>query len=90
MVGQRDTIGGFKFEAKHWKNRGTMGSHRGTVGFSTLAGCGGLLRGYSRRLIKGYFKKIETCDVFHGEIWGMYTAHLILESDLKFMVDRTT
>ncbi|AES86912.2 leucine-rich receptor-like kinase family protein, putative [Medicago truncatula] len=31
IAGQRGTIGDFKFEAKLWKNRGTMGSHRGTM-----------------------------------------------------------
>jgi len=37
-----------------------------------LAGCGGLFQNSCGRWYKGYSRKIEKCDVFCVEIWGMY------------------
>jgi len=70
------------------------------MGVGTLAGCGGLLRDFDGRWIKGYTKKIGLCDTFYAELWGMYMSldivwrenvtHLIVESDAKILVDMIT
>ncbi|GAU24368.1 hypothetical protein TSUD_390770 [Trifolium subterraneum] len=62
-----------------------------------VAGCGGLFRDSDGRWIKGYTKKIGTCDALHVEMWGLYLgldmawrehfSHLIVESDSKILID---
>jgi poly(A) polymerase Pap1 len=59
--------------------------------------CPRLLWDSDSRWIKDYVRKTEMCDAFHVEIWGMYLGldmtwrehitHLIVESDLKVLVD---
>jgi ribonuclease HI len=66
-------------------------------GAGTREGCGGLLRDSDGRRIKGYVRKIEICDAFNAEMWGMYIfldmawraniTHLIVDIDSKILVD---
>ncbi|GAU45178.1 hypothetical protein TSUD_178710 [Trifolium subterraneum] len=64
-----------------------------------ISGCGGLFRN-SDWWIKGYTKKIGSCDSFHEEMWGLYLGldmawrnhilYLIVESDSKLLIDMIT
>ncbi|GAU14826.1 hypothetical protein TSUD_50380 [Trifolium subterraneum] len=66
----------------------------------SLAGCGGLLRDSNDKWIKGYSRKIGSCDALHAEMWGMYLGmnlawrqgitHLHVESDSKVLINMVT
>ena len=69
-------------------------------GNNGISGCGGLFRNSDERWIKGYTKKIGSCDSFHAKIWSLYLAldmawrdhisYLIVESDSKLLIDMIT
>jgi len=77
-----------------WIKLNCDGSYKDTLG---LAGCGGLLRNSDGRWLKGYCRKIGTCDALTAEMWGMFLGmqlawrqgfhHLQVESDSKTLVD---
>ena len=64
------------------------------------SGYGGLLRNPDGHWIKGYIKKIGSCDALHAEMWGVYLGlvmawrnripQLIVESDSKLLIDMIT
>ena len=60
---------GWKRHQMGWVKLNTDGAWKGV---GTLARCGDLLRDSDGRWIKGYTKKIGSCDVFHAELWGIY------------------
>jgi len=69
-------------------------------GNNDVSGCGGLFRNSDGRWIKGYMKKIGSCDALHAEMWGVYLGlemawrdripQLIVESDSKLLIDMIT
>jgi ribonuclease HI len=62
-----------------------------------LLGCGGLIQDSNGTCLKGYVRKIGSCDTLHIEMWGMHIGmnlarrqwitHLQVESDSKVLVD---
>lgn len=37
-----------------------------------VVGCGGLLRGSDGKWIRGFSKRLESCDLFMTELWGVF------------------
>ncbi|CAJ2653897.1 unnamed protein product [Trifolium pratense] len=88
---------GWKRPREGWIKLNCDGAFKNSLG---LAGCGGLFRNSGGRWIKGYARKIGTCDALSAEMWGMYLGmklawsqgfhHLEVESDSKSLVDMIT
>ncbi|MCH97348.1 ribonuclease H protein, partial [Trifolium medium] len=88
---------GWKRPQEGWIKLNCDGALKNSLG---LAGCGGLFRNSDGRWIKGYARKIGTCDTLCAEMWGMYLGielawrqgfhHLEVESDSKTLVDMIT
>jgi ribonuclease HI len=88
---------GWKRPREGWIKLNCDGAYKDSLG---LAGCGGLFRDSDGRWIKGYSRKIGTCDALSAEMWGMYLGmqlawrqgfhHLQVESDSKSLVDMIT
>ncbi|WJX23886.1 hypothetical protein P8452_13068 [Trifolium repens] len=88
---------GWKSPQEGWVKLNCDGSQNDRA---SLAGCGGLLRDSNGKWIKGYSRKIGSCDALHAEMWGMYLGmdlawrqgitHLHVESDSKVLVDMVT
>ena len=65
-----------------------------------IACCGGLIRDSNDQWLKGYVRKIETCDALYDEMWGMYEglkiakrevySQLTVESGSKLLMDMLT
>jgi len=63
-------------------------------------GCGNLLWDANDTWIKGFLRKVATCDALHAEIWGMYVglelalkddiSQLCVESYSIFVIDMVT
>ena len=74
-----------------------IGWKRPYEGWIKINSGGGIFHDLCGKWIKGYTKKIETCDVLHVEMWGLYLGiymawrehfdHLIFESDHKILID---
>jgi ribonuclease HI len=95
---QKETIYiGWRRPPEGWIKLNSDGACKGNNGIS---GCGGLFRNSDGRWIKGYAKKIGSCDAFHAEMWGLYLgldmawrdhiSYLIIESDSKLLIDMIT
>ncbi|CAJ2627891.1 unnamed protein product [Trifolium pratense] len=88
---------GWKKPPEGWIKLNSDGACKGN---NDISGCGGLFRNSDGRWIKGYAKKIGSCDSFHAEMWGLYLgldmawrdhiSHLIVESDSKLLIDMIT
>jgi ribonuclease HI len=88
---------GWKSPQDGWIKLNCDGAYKDSLG---LAGCGGLFRNSEGRWIKGYARKIGTCDALSAEMWGMYLRmqlawrygfhQLHVESDSKTLVDMIT
>ncbi|GAU49093.1 hypothetical protein TSUD_137780 [Trifolium subterraneum] len=88
---------GWKIPQEGWIKLNCDGSQNDRVG---LAGRGGLLWDSNGKWIKGYSRKIGSCDALHAEMWGMYVGmnlawsqritHLHVESDSKVLIDMVT
>jgi ribonuclease HI len=69
-------------------------------GSNESSDCCGLFRNSDGHWIKGYSKKIGSCDALHAEMWGVYLElemawrdhipQLIVESDSKLLIDMIT
>ena len=60
---------GWKSPQDGWIKLNCDGAYKDSLG---LAGCGGLFWNSEGRWIKGYARKIGTCDALSAEMWGMY------------------
>ncbi|GAU42748.1 hypothetical protein TSUD_77850 [Trifolium subterraneum] len=96
----------FSLHCREWIfkniNNQLLGTHnkKWSTIFMVASGCGGLFRNSDGRWIKGYARKIGTCDALSAEMWGMYLGmqlawrqgfHLLqVESDSKTLVDMIT
>ncbi|KAK2452886.1 TMV resistance protein N [Trifolium repens] len=88
---------GWKRHREGWIKLNCDGAHKDSLG---LVVCGGLFRNSDGRWIKGYSRKIGTCDALSDEMWGMYLGmqlswrqgfhHLQVESGSKSLVDMIT
>jgi ribonuclease HI len=88
---------GWKCPREGWIKLNCDGAHKSSI---NLSGCGGLLRNSNGTFLKGYARKIGSCDALHAEMWGMYIGmdlarrqgitHLQVESDSKVLVDMVT
>lgn len=66
---------GWKSPQKGWVKLNCDGSQNDRA---SLAGCGGPLRDSNGKWIKGYSRKIGSCDALHAEMWGMYLEWTLL------------
>jgi len=88
---------GWKKPPEGWIKLNIDGAFKGS---NEASGCGGLFRNLDGRWIKGYIKKIGSCDALHAEMWGVYLGlemawrdhipQLIVESDSKLLIDMIT
>jgi ribonuclease HI len=88
---------GWRRPLEGWIKLNSDGACKGN---NDISGCGGIFRNSDGRWIKGYAKKIGSCDAFHAEMWGLYLgldmawrdhiSHLIIENDSKLLIDMIT
>ena len=87
---------GWKRPHGDWVKLNCGGAYKESV---DIAGCGGLIRDSNGQWLKGYVRKIGTCDALYAEMWGMYEGlrmarrqgfSQLVESDSKLLVDMVT